>query len=188
MADGWWERIEKLDNNITLRQGDYLPECNIVMVRPDFDTKSVDQNRPPVDVDSSDLIVITQSCDLEPRKTKIGKPEWKPPFVLLSPICSISEFVESSPEFTNKKWEEVRKGRIEGLYLLADTDDPENNSKCLVVDFREVYSLPFEYLIRRTQDLETRWRLQSPYLEHFAQAFARRFMRVGLPSSIPEFK
>jgi hypothetical protein len=188
MIDGWWKRIEKVNNNTTLRQGDYLLGCSVVIVRPDFDTESVDQNRPPVDVDNLDLIVITQSCDLEPRKTPIGKPLWKPPVVLLSPIYSISEFTASNPNFTNKQWEEVRKGRIEGLYLLADTEDPENNSRCLVVDFREVYSLPYEYLIRRTQDLETRWRLQSPFLEHFPQAFARRFMRVGLPSTIPVFK
>jgi hypothetical protein len=32
------------------------------------------------------------------------------------------------------------------------------------------------------------WRLQSPYLEHFSQAFARFFMRVGLPSAVPPFK
>jgi hypothetical protein len=28
---------------------------------------------------------------------------------------------------------------------------------------------------------------RSPYLEHFSQAFARFFMRVGLPSTIPGF-
>lgn len=179
MTDGWWERIEKLNKNTTLRQGDYLLGCSVVTVKPDFDTKSADENRPPIDVDNLDLIIVTQSCDLENGKT---------PFVLLSPIYSIVEFTEINPDFTNKRWEEVRKGRIEGLYLLTCTDDPENNRKCLVVDFREVYSLPSEYLIRRTQNLDIRWRLKSPYLEHFAQAFARRFMRVGLPSSIPAFK
>jgi len=29
--------------------------------------------------------------------------------------------------------------------------------------------------------------LRSPYLEHFSQAFARFFMRVGLPTAIPPF-
>jgi hypothetical protein len=33
-----------------------------------------------------------------------------------------------------------------------------------------------------------RWRLQSPFREHFSQAFARFFMRVGLPAAIPAFK
>ena len=30
--------------------------------------------------------------------------------------------------------------------------------------------------------------MRSPYREHLAQAFARYFMRVGLPVDIPAFK
>jgi len=33
-----------------------------------------------------------------------------------------------------------------------------------------------------------RLRLLPPYREHLAQAFARFFMRVGLPADIPKFK
>jgi hypothetical protein len=81
----------------------------------------------------------------------------------------------------------VLKGRIEGLHLLASPANPENNREALVVDFREIYSLPFGYLLSRAAQLDHRWRLRSPYLEHFSQAFARFFMRVGLPSTIPPF-
>ena len=58
----------------------------------------------------------------------------------------------------------------------------------LVVDFREIFSLPIDYLKDHAVRLGPRWRLKSPFLEHFSQAFARFFMRVGLPSSIPEFR
>jgi hypothetical protein len=58
----------------------------------------------------------------------------------------------------------------------------------LIVDFRQIFSLPFEYLTTRAEELGDRWRLDSPFLEHFSQAFARFFMRVGLPSAIPPFK
>jgi hypothetical protein len=58
----------------------------------------------------------------------------------------------------------------------------------LVVDFRQIISLPFAYLSRHAEQLGPRWRLQSPYLEHFSQAFARFFMRVGLPSALPPFR
>ena len=67
-------------------------------------------------------------------------------------------------------------------------DDPADNGICLVADFREIYSLPIAYLRERATQLGRRWRLQSPYLEHFSQGFARFFMRVGLPSSIPAFR
>jgi hypothetical protein len=58
----------------------------------------------------------------------------------------------------------------------------------MTIDFREIYSLPSDYLTDHAISLGTRWRLMSPFLEHFSQAFARFFMRVGLPSTIPEFR
>ncbi len=63
-----------------------------------------------------------------------------------------------------------------------------NNRLALVVDFGEIYSLPVAYLANHAGQQGDRWRLQSPYLEHFSQAFARFFMRVGLPVQIPEYK
>jgi hypothetical protein len=56
------------------------------------------------------------------------------------------------------------------------------------VDSRQIVSLPIAYLRRHAGNLGPRWRLQSPYREHFSQAFARFFMRVGLPTAIPAFK
>jgi hypothetical protein len=52
----------------------------------------------------------------------------------------------------------------------------------------ECQSLPVAYLANHAGQQGDRWRLQSPYLEHFSQAFARFFMRVGLPVQIPEYK
>ena len=77
---------------------------------------------------------------------------------------------------------------MEGLHMLGALSDPANNREAFVVDFREIYSLPFEYLVKHATELGPRWRLKSPFLEHFSQAFARFFMRVGLPSTIPEFQ
>ncbi len=41
-------------------------------------------------------------------------------------------------------------------------------------------------MVELTINLGPRWRLDSPSLEQFSQAFARFFMRVGLPRTIPE--
>ena len=126
-----------------------------------------------------DVILLTQSCDLEQRKVRL---------VACCPICTIGKFEAVSPAFTKKgRWNDVLKGRIEGLHLLASPTNPENNREAMVVDFREIYSLPINYLEAHVVQLGPRWRLQSPYLEHFSQAFARFFMRVGLPSTIPAF-
>ncbi|MEO8218988.1 MAG: hypothetical protein ABI718_18080, partial [Acidobacteriota bacterium] len=99
------------------------------------------------------------------------------------------EFETQNPKFKLKgKWEEVRKGRLEGLHLLGSPDDPENNRGSLVVDFGQIFSLPPAYLEMKAEAAGERLRLDSPYLEHFSQAFARYFMRVGLPSQISPFK
>ncbi|MCD6491242.1 MAG: hypothetical protein J7K59_02995, partial [Candidatus Korarchaeota archaeon] len=58
----------------------------------------------------------------------------------------------------------------------------------LVVDFRSVYSVPFDFLLELAQKRDRGIRLLPPYREHLSQAFARFFMRVGLPVDIPPFK
>jgi hypothetical protein len=64
----------------------------------------------------------------------------------------------------------------------------DDNMDAHIVDFREIHSLPVLFLASHAGKLGRRWRLKPPYLEHFAQAFARFFMRVGLPSAIRKFK
>jgi hypothetical protein len=125
----------------------------------------------------SDFIVMTQTCDLTNMKNGL---------VALCPIRSLTKYEDGNPAFRKKGiWEEVRKGRREGLHLLASAEFPDRGREALVIDFREIYSLPIEYLTHRAASVPSRWRLNSPYLEHFSQAFARFFMRVGLPSPVP---
>lgn len=164
----------------TLRQGDYLPDCLVPIPTEDFDLTAQAGGTVEIPCDAYDLIVVTQSCDL------VNEPI--PQFVVLCPIYPIAEFESINENFKKKgRWNDVLKGRVAGLHLLASPTDPANNREALVVDFREIYSLPHNYLMRRVSEMERHWRLRSPYLEHFSQAFARFFMRVGLPSSIPKF-
>jgi hypothetical protein len=167
----FWAQI----NGMALRQGDYLPSCLVPVFGPDLGAAGTHE----ITADEYDLVVLTQSCDLEQGKVRL---------VAACPIYSLAEFEAVNPAFAKKgRWNEVLKGRIEGLHLLASPTNPGNNREALVVDFREIYSLPLDYLVGRAVRVGPRWRLRSPYLEHFSQAFARFFMRVGLPSTIPPF-
>ena len=131
------------------------------------------------DVKKARLIVVSQSCDLENGKIE---------FVALCQIHTLDEFEAVNPEVKAKgRWEKIRKGTEPGLHLIASPTDPGNNRAAYVVDFGHIVSVPIESLRRHAVSLGDRWRLDSPYLEHFSQAFARFFMRVGLPSSIPPF-
>ena len=169
----WWLQVTGQE----LAQGDFLPGCLVPFFKPDYGKHDKTAEVP---VKEYDCIIITQSCDLDHGKA---------PLVALCPIYPISQYETTNPSFKEKgTWERVRTGKIEGLHLVASMDDPSNNRKCFVADFREIYSLPVEYVQEHAAGLGERCRLQSPFLEHFSQAFARFFMRVGLPSSIPPFK
>ncbi len=159
-------------------QGDYLKACLVPVVGPNFPGGEDEQT---VGVKEYDLIVITQSCDL------LNDPAH---LVALCPVYPTSTYEQSNPGYAKKgRWEQVRKGREPALCWLpyppdvstslqADASDP---SEGLVVSFREIYSLPFAYLQKHASDLGSRWRLESPYLEHFSQRFGNYFMRVALP-------
>jgi len=161
----------------SLAQGDFLVGCPIPIFPSDFGTG---QGSKTVPFRDGDLIIVTQSCDLENRKADM---------VALCPIFGISALAAVDPKFNKpKEVENIRRGRYEGLHMLASPVNPSVNLEALIADFRKIYSLPYDFLSTHTAKQETRWRLQSPFLEHFSQSFARFFMRVGLPSTIPEFK
>jgi|SRR5271157_5125443 len=170
----WW----RATRGTGLAQGDLLSDCLVPMLTAEPEPLAVEPAEQTLK--RARLIVVTQSCDLENQRVE---------FVALCPIHTLEEFEAPNPEFAKKgQWENVRKGRIEGLHLLASAEQPDNNRASLVVDFGHIVSIPFPYLAKHANSLGQRWRLDSPYLEHFSQAFARFFMRVGLPAAIAPFK
>ena len=171
-VEAFWEETTGTD----LRQGDYLLNCSIPLMLELTDHP--DEQKLPQG--KSDLIIVTQSCDLENQKVRL---------VAACPIYPLADYERVNEALARKgRWEEVRKGRVETLHLLSSPTQPADNRAALVVDFREIYSLPFELLTKQAELQQQRWRLKSPFLEHFSQAFARFFMRVGLPSAIHPFK
>lgn len=168
--------IGELDPSGWLLQGDILDGIRIPIFQ---DLHKLDSDGyAEVPLDSGTLIIMTQSCDLENRKA---------PMVACCPVYTLDEFEVVNPTFKKKgQWENVRRGKITSLHLLRG-GDPDNNRECLLVDFRVIHSLPFEYALDFVKERPSHPRLRSPYLEHLSQSFARVFMRVGLPSNIPKF-
>jgi hypothetical protein len=159
-----------------LRQGDVLENCAIAIVPNAFSQES---NEDEVLIETRRLIVVTQSCDLANGKA---------PYVALCPIHRLKEMEQADEKFTERgRWEEVRRCRVEGLYMLPSLTPDETNRNELVADFRMIVSLPMGYLKGHAISIGERPRLESPFVEHFSQSFARFFMRVGLPSQIPKF-
>jgi len=178
-VETWWTSV----GDDTLYQGDYFPGCAVPLLPDDFADSRREEG--PIPLLGRDLIVLTQSCDLANAKISL---------VALSSVSTIAvlEEADASHSVPRKKWlsrwNNVRKGREPALHLLQSPVAPEDSASTLVVDFRESYSLPIAYLAQRASQPGHRWRLKSPYLEHFSQSLARFYMRVGLPSPIPEFE
>lgn len=166
-----------------LRQGDVLDRCRVPLLGPRYGTSEDVQDLPTAHVR---LLILTQSCDLviQPNRNSA-----KAQSVALCRAYTLAEFGAVRSDFRNADTrEKARQGRIEGVHLLPSPTVPDDNTTVLVAHFREVFSLPFAYLQAHAASLTDRPRLQSPYLEHFAQGFARFFMRVGLPLDIPPYK
>jgi hypothetical protein len=69
--------------------------------------------------------------------------------------------------------------------MLNSLKTNEQEMKIRIVDFREIFTVPRTYLESLlSQRNAKRIRLLPPYREHLSQAFARFFMRVGLPNEV----
>jgi len=164
-------------------QGDIIPNCPVF--RPPENLKwppQQDEEEAEFTVGNQDIIIMSQSCDLEAQQKS---DMW---LVLLCPIWKLSE-AESANAFLRSSYgkEECRKGHMHGYHMIAECSDERWRNEISIVSFREVLSLPLNFLRNFAQSLGSRPRMRSPYREHLAQSFARYFMRVGLPVNIPPF-
>jgi hypothetical protein len=72
-------------------------------------------------------------------------------------------------------------------HLLNHCELTDHKSDCRLIDLGNVFSLPFTLISQVAKERGDRIRLNPPYREHMSQAFARFFMRVGLPVDIRPF-
>jgi len=169
----WYEKI--VDSNI-IKQGDFIPNCPIVIPPLKFE----EGYECEIEIELINSIILSQSCDLVNNKIQI---------VLVCPYITLREFInalpegEKSPKAIKKQIDNLKKGYLPGYHLLNKSEEYGVNDY-IVVDFRNVYGINIMSLRDIITKLETRLRLLPPYREHLSQAFARYFMRVGLPQDI----
>lgn len=170
----WYEIVDGQENPM---QGDFIMSCPVVV--PPAGTYGTGDTV-KAEIVEYDVIVMSQSCDLVQQKIDL---------VLLSPFWHLNDFGNHNSFFKGSTGkEELRKGNVTGYHLLDKCSLSGFETDFLVVDFRTVYSVPFPFLLDLVQKKGERLRLKPPYREHLSQAFARFFMRVGLPVDIPSFK
>jgi pyoverdine/dityrosine biosynthesis protein Dit1 len=177
MDFAWYSEI---NHSNEIEQGDLIPDCPIV-IPP---SKIEEGDEPEIEIKLIDSIILSQSCDLANNKIQI---------VLVCPYFPLKIFIENLPNLPEKEKgrlkvikknvENLKKGFIPGYHLLNKSKE-SNIEDYIVVDFRNVYGIQIETLRKIAENIESRQRLLPPYREHLSQAFARYFMRVGLPQDI----
>ena len=173
----WYSAVSKDE---PLNQGDFLKGCPLI-VPVDMSAGFVEGKR-TVDVELFDVVVMTQSCDLVPANPKVD-------IVLVCPYAELSQFVGTSHFMGQKKYqEEARKGNQPGFHILNSCTLPGFEFNMSYVALKDIYGVNIGTARALAQSTETRLRLMPPYREHLSQAFARLFMRVGLPQDIPKFE
>jgi hypothetical protein len=169
----WYAIVE----NSELRQGNLLDSCPVLIPSTNI-LETSENNEYELDgyIQEFNVIVMSQSCDLEQEKIEL---------VLVCPYWSLEEFARQNDYFKSRRGQEdLRRGNIPGYHLLKGSEIQGLKRDNGVVDFRNVYSLPYQFLKSLAAKRGQRLRLLPPYREHLSQAFARFFMRVGLPVPI----
>lgn len=162
-----------------LQQGDILQSCKVITVEADQLLAISDEQKAIASLKTYDVIILNQSCDLEQNKLEA---------LLVCPVFSLAVASASRIDFMRPKvLEKIRRGFEPALFMLAAPSLPSFPSEIHIVQFRQLYVLPFDYATNLAKSQSPRLRLLPPYREHLSQAFARFMMRVALPTDIPKF-
>ncbi len=190
MNETWYEVVGP---EVRLTQGDWIADCPLLA----WDAAALPPSGEELDALRgaarslrADVVVMTQACDLEHDKVRN---------VVLCPHLSLSQFhavwekalQQAGQNPTAKAWRntccDIADGFVWNLTFLnrfaGNERFPEQELR--VVDFHDLFTIPrsfLEGLLRRRS--RARLRLLPPYREHLSQAFARYFMRVGLPAPL----
>ena len=164
-----------------LQQGDVLAGCPVLRPSLGAVTKASEVE---VQFFRRLGIILTQSCDLAMRADGRCHSEE----VLFCSVFSLGELVNHRLFGRRAGWEEARKGRHPGFHVPNRCDLPGHEREFLLVDFSRAFTVDVDLVRELAASQGPRLRLLPPYREHLAQAFARFFMRVGLPMDFPPFR
>lgn len=176
MAFEWYDELIDSED---ITQGDIIYKCPIVLPNKEtFDAiiSSKSEVDEPLDVKEAYVVVLSQACDI--LNDKIDS-------LIVCPIIGLKELVAANAYFASKDAREsLRQGKEPSYHLLNSYSSETFHFPYSVVSFHHIFSLPKSYVKKAALKCGRRLRVLPPYREHLSQAFARYFMRVGLPLDI----
>ncbi|MED4057445.1 hypothetical protein P4654_25415 [Niallia taxi] len=159
-----------VDASEPISQGDILIGCPVFIPSPDYDFSDLGNLKSAnFKLGIADIIIMTQACDLNLNNG--GTPNVR------NVVCAkIDDAKGESQSFLSS----VRKNQTPAYHLLnKHIDTPVLSYQ--VVDFSELYTLPYSLLNAYREHQGKRLRLNSPYLELLSQRFGLFFSRIGIP-------
>jgi hypothetical protein len=166
-----WYKIIQGDS---LYQGDFLNDFEVLI--PEVSTQG---DQVAAQCKKLDVVIMTQTCDIVQGNVES---------LLLCPCWDLWDFIAAAQKkrfnWGKDQREALRRGNLPGYYLSNEADQDGLKMPLTIVDFHEVYTAPTNVVKEFASRTGKRLRLLPPYREHLAQAFARFFMRVGLPVDI----
>lgn len=124
-----------------------------------------------------DVVIMSQSCDLENEKLD---------FVLVCPHWSFETLEQKDAYFRSSEGRTaLQQGSVPAYHLLPPCNLDTKTWGFRVVDFRAAQVVPYLFIRQFADEQSYRVQLNSPYREYLSQAYARFIMRVGLPQNLP---
>jgi hypothetical protein len=148
-------------------QGDLVENCPVAFVTG-FDPAQMDAVE--FGCEMRRVVVMTQTCDLANRKTTLAT---------VAVTHDAHVLVERGLLTTADVRGPVRAARVYGWYFLPASS--EHSLPEMVVDFRQIFSVPLDLLTTLCRHGHRRSRIEVPYREHLARHFAETYGRIGLP-------
>ena len=130
-----------------------------------------------------DAAILTQSCDLAVR----ADGQCEAADVLLCPLYFKKDLAQHPVFKKDEAWERLARVRRPFVHVLNECRLPGHEKDFALIDFHGLFTLGVAVARGFAAQAGERLRLLPPYREHLSQAFARLFMRVGLPADIPPF-
>jgi hypothetical protein len=176
MEFDWYSEMIDTDE---ITQGDIIFKCPIVLPNQETFEAIISEKTEadePLDIKEADVIVLSQACDI--LNEKIDS-------LVVCPVVGLKELIAANPYFAGKEAREsLRQGKEPPYHLLNTYSKTGFIFPYSVVSFHHIFSLPKDFLKKAALKCGRRIRVLPPYREHLSQAFARYFMRVGLPLDI----
>jgi hypothetical protein len=187
-----WYQVAGAGDKLT--QGDLIFNCPLLSWSAAplqmSDATEIEALKQAVTAFKADVVVMTQACDLEHAKVRN---------VVLCPHLTLSTFrtsweramQQAGQTPSAKAWRntcnDIADGYVWNQAFLnsCSLGEGELRTELRVVDFHDIFTVPRTFLETLLGRREIpRLRLLPPYREHLSQAFARFFMRVGLPQPL----